>query len=194
MYLSRTRAFGTLLAMGKVFVAWALLGVIWIVLTGSTAAGVLVSGFVVTAASVLVFRRLIAGEHWLGHRERLVPAPGDGQAAGPRLRRFVWMIAFVPVFLWKVFLSGVNTAVLAFRPSIDFWPGIVKVEGGLRTTTGTTLFANLLTLTPGTLTIDYDERDDVLYVHWIDITGYGEADFDTMVTSGLRRWMQRIGA
>lgn len=51
---------------------------------------------------------------------------------------------------------------------------------------GTALFANLLTLTPGTLTIDYDEDDDALYVHWIDVTGYGEADFDRRVTSGLR--------
>ncbi|MFW5686230.1 MAG: Na+/H+ antiporter subunit E, partial [Spirochaetota bacterium] len=110
------------------------------------------------------------------------------------LRRLAWVLVFVPVYLWKVLLSGFGMAFLALKPSIDFWPGIVRVEGKLNTVSGTALFANLLTLTPGTLTIDYDEDDDALYVHWIDVTGYGEADFDRRVTSGLRVWMKRIEA
>jgi multicomponent Na+:H+ antiporter subunit E len=32
---------------------------------------------------------------------------------------------------------------------------------------GTTLLANLITLTPGSLTIDYDERAETLYIHTI---------------------------
>ena len=180
--------------MRKIVVAWALLGVVWIVLTGTLAPAVVIPGLIVSAAAVLLFRTLISGDAWLGHRERLRSDAEENDGFATRLRRLGWLLLFIPVFLWKIVLSGVNMALLALRPGVDFWPGIVRVEGGFRTTTGTTLFANLLTLTPGTLTIDYDEAEDALYVHWIDITGYGEADFDTRVTSGLRRWMHRIGA
>ncbi|MFW5884271.1 MAG: Na+/H+ antiporter subunit E [bacterium] len=180
--------------MRKIVVAWALLGVVWIVLTGTLAPAVVVPGLIVSAVAVLLCRPLLSGVAWLGYRERLRHVPESEQGLMARLRRVGWLLLFVPVFLWKIVLSGVNMALLALRPDVDFWPGIVRVEGGFRTTTGTTLFASLLTLTPGTLTIDYEETEDVLYVHWIDITGYGEADFDTRVTSGLRRWMHRIGA
>lgn len=158
----------------------------------------IVVGLIVSAGSVVIFRELIVGDRWLGRAELLRADEEDGGGrAGTtwqRLSRVGSGIVFLPVFLWKVLLAGVNMAFLAFKPSLDFWPGIVRVEGDMRTVSGTTLFANLLTLTPGTLTIDYDEEGDALYVHWIDVTGYGEDDFDHRVTSGMRVWMRRIGA
>ena len=45
-------------------------------------------------------------------------------------------------------------------------PGIVKVSPGLHTSIGITMLANSITLTPGTLTVDIDEKKN-LYVHWI---------------------------
>lgn len=167
---------------------------IWIVLAGRATPATVVAGVVVSAVSALSCRELIGGERWLGRAERLRPEPPSRRSRTGALVRLLAALALVPVFLWKVLLSGVNMAFLALKPSIDFWPGIVRVEGGMNTVSGTTLFASLLTLTPGTLTLDYDEAGDALYVHWIDVTGYGEADFDSRVTSGLRVWMRRIGA
>lgn len=179
--------------MSRLIVVWAVLTAVWVVLTGTLAPGFLITGVVVSAVAVLLCRELILGDSWLGHREDLRPLEATDRGLLPMVRRLGWRAAFVPGFLWKVLQSGLYMALLALRPSVDFWPGIVRVRGGLRTTTGTTLFANLLTLTPGTMTIDYDQEEDVLYLHWIDVTGYGEEDFDTRVTSGLRRWMERMG-
>lgn len=180
--------------MAKTALAGGLLFGTWLILAGNLRVEVVVTGMAASVASVLVFRTLIAGERWLGHPERLKTTEAYRNPFLRRIRRVLWILAFGPVFLWKVLLSGINIAVLALKPTMDFWPGIVRVEGGMRSVTGTALFANLLTLTPGTLTIDYDERGDALYIHWIDVTSYREADFDYRVTSGLREWMKRIEA
>ena len=48
-------------------------------------------------------------------------------------------------------------------------PGIVKINPELKTDLGVTMLANSITLTPGTLTVDIDENDNNLYIHWINI-------------------------
>jgi multicomponent Na+:H+ antiporter subunit E len=48
-------------------------------------------------------------------------------------------------------------------------PGIVRIPTGLRTDFGTAFLANSITLTPGTLTVDADDKRN-LYVHWINVT------------------------
>ena len=47
-------------------------------------------------------------------------------------------------------------------------PGIVKIDPDLKTDFGVTFLANSITLTPGTLSVDVDEENN-LYVHWINI-------------------------
>ncbi|MFW6288439.1 MAG: Na+/H+ antiporter subunit E [Spirochaetota bacterium] len=180
--------------MIKLAITATLLLGLWLVLAGNVALETVAVGVLAAGVSTLVFKDLITADRWLGHRERLRNEDVPRRPLGVRLRRLLWILAFGPVYLWKVLLSGTGMAFLALKPSIDFWPGIVRVEGKLNTVSGTALFANLLTLTPGTLTIDYDEDADALYIHWIDVTGYGEADFDRRVTSGLRVWMKRIEA
>lgn len=178
--------------MLKLLVSVFVLFGIWVVLSGTTTPFTLAVGVAVAIVSVLAFRDPIAGERWLGRRERVREAPDEPRSFSRRMARLVAGLALGPVFLWKVFVSGVVMAFYALRPNMDFWPGIVRVRGGMRSITGTALFANLLTLTPGTLTIDYDEDGDALYVHWIDVTGYGEETFDKRVTSGLRSWLERL--
>lgn len=180
--------------MLKLVLTGTLLMGIWLVLAGNLALETVVIGGLAAVTSTLVFRDVITGARWIGRRERLRNDDVQHRPLRVRLRRLFWILALGPVYLWKVLLSGIGMAFLALKPSIDFWPGIVRVDGKLNTVSGTALFANLLTLTPGTLTIDYDEDADALYVHWIDVTGYGEADFDRRVTSGLRVWMKRIEA
>lgn len=48
-------------------------------------------------------------------------------------------------------------------------PGIVKISPGLKTDLGVTMLANSITLTPGTLSVDIDEKTNDLYIHWINI-------------------------
>lgn len=174
----------------KVVALFPLLAV-WLVLAGNVRASTLIAGVVLCAAAVAIFANL-AVEHSTRDEGG---SDDENQASRSGLlsvsRRVFWALVFMPVFLGKVLLSGLNMAFLALRPSIDFWPGIVRVRGGFRSVVTTTILANAMTLTPGTLTVDYDEENDDLYVHWIDVTGY-EDDFDRRVTSGMRVWMERL--
>lgn len=48
-------------------------------------------------------------------------------------------------------------------------PGIVKISPDLKTDLGVTMLANSITLTPGTLSVDVDEKTNDLYIHWINV-------------------------
>ena len=48
-------------------------------------------------------------------------------------------------------------------------PGIVRISPPLKTDLGITMLANSITLTPGTLSVDIDEKNNDLYIHWINV-------------------------
>ena len=48
-------------------------------------------------------------------------------------------------------------------------PGIVRISPPLKTDLGITMLANSITLTPGTLSVDIDEKNNNLYIHWINV-------------------------
>ena len=50
-------------------------------------------------------------------------------------------------------------------------PGIVRLKTELKSDTGLTFLANSITLTPGTLTVDINKDDGILYIHWINVVG-----------------------
>ena len=54
-------------------------------------------------------------------------------------------------------------------------PGIVKIPLDLETDVEITLLASLITLTPGTLSLDVSKDKKVLYVHSMYV--YDKADF-----------------
>ena len=45
----------------------------------------------------------------------------------------------------------------------------VKVKVELKTDTALTFLANSITLTPGTMSVDIDKDNGILYIHWIDV-------------------------
>ena len=48
-------------------------------------------------------------------------------------------------------------------------PGIVRISPKLKTDLGLMMLANSITLTPGTLSVDVDDKSNDLYVHWINV-------------------------
>jgi multicomponent Na+:H+ antiporter subunit E len=45
----------------------------------------------------------------------------------------------------------------------------VKINPNLKNDLSLTILANSITLTPGTLSVDVDQKTNELYVHWINI-------------------------
>jgi multicomponent Na+:H+ antiporter subunit E len=85
------------------------------------------------------------------------------------LERYLWFFYYIPIFLWEMIKANIDVAYRVSHPKLPINPGIVKVRTTLKSDTGLTFLANSITLTPGTLSVDVDKEEGVLYVHWIDV-------------------------
>ncbi len=136
----------------SIFPLWITLLSIWLVANASLAMDVILIGVVVSTILALPLS-VFAGAF---SEIRLTP------------KALLYYFRYLGVFLWELLLANMNVARIVFSPKIDIHPGIVQIHTRLKSRTGRLVLANSITLTPGTLVVDID--DDVLYVHWIDVT------------------------
>jgi len=96
-------------------------------------------------------------------------AAGRGAHAA-YFRRVPRAVAFALYVLWELVLANLRVARLVLlTPAKRLRPGIVAVPLDLRRDAEITTLANLITLTPGTLSLDVSHDRRVLYVHSIDV-------------------------
>ncbi len=75
------------------------------------------------------------------------------------------LLAFLVWFSGQIVRANLRVARQALTPGLDIDPAIVRVPTRTRTTLELVTFANCITLTPGTITLEADEAERVLYVH-----------------------------
>ena len=83
------------------------------------------------------------------------------------IRWFTFIAYVIGPFFAGMAKANVDVAYRVITGKIN--PGIVKINPKLKTDLGTTLLANSITLSPGTLTVDIDEDSNDLYIHWINV-------------------------
>lgn len=125
-----------------------LLALAWAAVTGSFSLANLLFGFVL-GALVLYLIREQAGS--LGY-----------------FRRAGRVLSLALLFAYELVLSAWRVAVLVMSPKMDLKPGIFAYPLKVDRDFEITLLANLITLTPGTLSVDVSEDRRILYVHAID--------------------------
>lgn len=83
-----------------------------------------------------------------------------------RYFRRVWLLLrlFV-VFLYELAVSGLTVAKLVLTPGLRFRSGILAIPLEAKHDLEIMLFANLISLTPGTLSLDVSDDRRTLYVH-----------------------------
>ncbi|SIQ52259.1 multicomponent Na+:H+ antiporter subunit E [Alkalispirochaeta americana] len=167
---------------------------LWFLFVGAVTVADGIAGGVIVLTSLFLFRRSRSALWFPDSRQGpdRGPSSGSPRGAGALLKGLLAGALFLPVFAGKIFLSGLQITFMALQPSITFWPGIVRVRTGLSGMTGVTALANTITLTPGTLSLDYVADGDALFIHWIDVSEYDAATLDQQVTGGLRPWVKRI--
>lgn len=103
---------------------------------------------------------------------------------------FRWLaaIGFMFVFLFSLAKANFDVAYRVITGKIK--PGIVKIETGFKTDIATTMLSNAITLTPGTLTVDINEKTNCLYVHWINVKNKKPKPDE--VIGSLMKWTRRI--
>jgi multicomponent Na+:H+ antiporter subunit E len=85
-----------------------------------------------------------------------------------RLRR---LVSLAGLFVYELMQSALRVGLLVLRPGVrtKLTPGIVAFPLTVQRPAEITLLANLITLTPGTLSVDVSEDRRLLYVHAIDV-------------------------
>ena len=86
-----------------------------------------------------------------------------------QITRYLWFLYYIPLFTWECIKANIEVAYLVIHPGLPINPGIVKVKTTLKSDTGLTFLANSITLTPGTMSVDIDEENGYLYIHWINV-------------------------
>lgn len=72
-------------------------------------------------------------------------------------------------FLKELVLSALKVAWLAVQPQLRLHPAIIAYPLTLVTDAQITVLANMITLTPGTLSVDVSADRKTLFIHAIDV-------------------------
>jgi multicomponent Na+:H+ antiporter subunit E len=124
-----------------------ILALIWAGISGNFTGLNLLFGGLIGAVAVLILREALSGPR-----------------SSRRIRR---VVSLAVLFLYELMVSAVRVALVVIRPDMSkaVRPAIVAVPLTVKSDAEITLLANLITLTPGTLSVDLSADKSVLYVH-----------------------------
>ncbi|MEM9083625.1 MAG: Na+/H+ antiporter subunit E [Planctomycetota bacterium] len=83
--------------------------------------------------------------------------------------KFVQIISFVLYFLWELVVANLRVAKQTLSPLRALNPGVLAINLEPMSDAEITLLANLITLTPGTLSLDVSADRSTLFVHFMHI-------------------------
>lgn len=101
-------------------------------------------------------------------------------------------VSLILLFVRELILSALKVAWLVVQPKLRIRPAIIAHPLTVTTDAQITLLANMITLTPGTLSVDVSADRKTLYVHAIDmeskeaLVGDIAAGFETKILRAMR--------
>jgi multicomponent Na+:H+ antiporter subunit E len=154
----------------KLFLANILLTFVWVGLTGSFILQNFILGF---ALSFFVL--------WI--------STSFGISSG-YFKRFINAFGLIFYFLWELLRANLMVTYDIITPKFHMKPAIIAIPLDAKTDLEITLLANLITLTPGTLSIDVSDDCKVIYVHTMYL-GTREKFIDS-VKNGLEKRLLEV--
>ncbi len=149
----------------KVFILNVFLALAWAALLGEFTVINLVAGFVLGYIALWVMQFVMGGSSYFVKVRQIIT------------------LAFV--FFWALIIANLRVAYSVLAPSSKMHPGIVGIPLDIKSDFEITLLANMITLTPGTLSIDVSTDRRVLYVHGMHV--YDLEEFKREIKEGFER-------
>lgn len=83
----------------------------------------------------------------------------------------IWAIVkLLFLFLKELVVANIDVVKIVLNPNLsNYNPGIVAVPTNLETKFEITLLASLISLTPGTISMDFSDDNKIIYIHSIHI-------------------------
>lgn len=133
------------------------LAVLWLFIRGvrltpARIAEEFIIGLAIGVPIAFAFRRFHAEEFVLAGTLRVIP----------------YAVAYLLVFTKELLVANIDVVYRVLSPSLPIEPDVVAVPLRVKSDAAITTIANSITLTPGTLTMDYSEETNTLYVHGIN--------------------------
>jgi multicomponent Na+:H+ antiporter subunit E len=128
------------------------------------------TGLIISTPLVYIFRRMYPGE---------IPSAEIIKDIGP-------VLSYIGKFIIEMLSANLDVAKRVIRPSIPMDPEIIEVDLRTENDTAITVLANSITLTPGTLTLDYSQENNQLLVHAMDGSDQEE------LLKPIRYWEDRL--
>lgn len=122
-----------------------LLGIAWVLLVGNVEFETFVEGMIIGYLILWISRSALGGTKYFSK----IPVT----------------IKFILYFIKELIMANLKVAFDIITPKDYMKPGIIAVPLDAQTDLEITLFANLLTLTPGTLSLDVSSDKKIMYVH-----------------------------
>ncbi len=147
-----------------------LLALIWAMLNGEVNPSNLIAGFGVGYLILFAARRA------LGH--------------SPYFERISTLIRFIAFFLYELVASNLRVALDVLTPKHSMTPRIIAIPLDAKSDAEITLLANLISLTPGSLSLDVSADKKVIYAHVMYSKDADAARRD--IKNGLERWVLKL--
>lgn len=144
-----------------------LIAFIWMLLNESWNIVIFAVGYVVGFIIILTMRRFF-------------PTPFYG-------RKLSAVVKLLILFIVELFKSSITVLKEILRPRLTIQPGIFKSETILETDYEISLLISLLTLTPGSVVMEVDPKQRVLYIHAMDAK-----DFHNNITKTKKKFEKAI--
>ena len=136
-----------------------LLAVIWMFLMDRFTFPMFVTGFLVGAAAIAIYYGVFY--YWVGKKPVL-------RKTSFRLRKLPAYVELFFVFSWELLKANIAVLKQVFKPKMTIKPGIVAMPIDLESDVQITLLANMITLTPGTITAEVSPDNKILYIHVLE--------------------------
>jgi len=106
-------------------------------------------GLAVGLPIAYIFRRMYTPEVELGALPRAIPPA----------------VAYIATFVVELVTANLEVAYRVLSPSMPIDPEVIELPLRVESDIAVTTIANSITMTPGTLTMDYDAERNALYIH-----------------------------
>jgi multicomponent Na+:H+ antiporter subunit E len=125
------------------------LAMTWAALQGELSVANLAIGFGISAALIYLFRRMFFRPRYF--------------------RKGVVGLTLAAVFIKEIIKSNIAVLCVVLNPWLRVRSGVIAVPTELTDDVALTMLANMITLTPGTLTLDISPDRRYLYVHTLNL-------------------------
>lgn len=151
--------------MSRFIIAALILSGFWLALSGHYTAFLFSAGIVCVLFSLM-----------MAHRIKVIDREYPHHLLIRSLKYFPWL-------LFEILKSARDVAKIILNPKLSISPTLVRVKATQQTSLGQVIYANSITLTPGTISIELKENEILVHALTVDgAAGILSGDMDRRVT------------